>query len=385
MNELSIRFVKAAFKEYYFREASRIPPPNRMSEREFGYMQFRGAMVRHLSFTSQAELAATLVKEAPMGAYQSSAYYEAPTLPMKEKGWKGADLIFDIDAAGLNPKCKLQHDQWRCRECGLNERGLRPRRCPGCSSSHIATIEWPCETCLNATKDQAARLNEMLMEDFGVDHHELKTYFSGNLGYHISVESEALLNLDQAGRADIVDYLRGNGLTPEFLGISKGINLESLKRSIPSPSEPGWRGRVMKYFLREVEGEVSDSAAGLYRLYSEVKYRGFKRKLAEVTSALGVILDPAVTTDIHRIFRMPSTLHGETGMIKKEVASLEDFEPFTDAIAFGHEPVKVNTTSAPEIQMAGVTYGPFKAGVIQVPKVVALYLIGKGVAEVELN
>lgn len=385
MNESSTEFMQTAFKEYYFREASNIPTPSRIAEREFGYMQFRGGMVRHLSFTTQAEVAATLVKEAPLGAYQSCGYYDEPTLPMKEKGWKGADLIFDIDAGSLQLKCKAQHDQWRCRQCGFNAPGVRPQRCPTCQSSRLASIEWGCETCLGATKIQALKLAKMLTEDFGVAHHELTTYFSGNLGYHTSVESEALRDLTQAARGDIVDYLRGNGLTPESLGISKGSTFELLKKSVPSPSEPGWRGRVTRYLSNQVEGGSPDSAAGLYRLYSQVKYRGIKRKLADAASKLGVILDPAVTTDIHRIFRMPLTLHGETGMIKKDVSSLEDFNPFNDAIAFNQEPVKVNVSRSPKVVMGEVSYGPFKDGVIQLPKVVAVYLIGKGVAEVELN
>ena len=46
-----------------------------------------------------------------------------------------------------------------------------------------------------------------------------------------------------------------------------------------------------------------------------------------------VRIDAMVTTDIHRIFRMPETLNQKTGLVKKECDDLASFDPKTQAIA----------------------------------------------------
>src|SRR2546426_750045 len=52
MNWDTIRFLKATYKEHYFRDSDRIEFPSKIEEREFGYMPFGGGMVRHLTFRS---------------------------------------------------------------------------------------------------------------------------------------------------------------------------------------------------------------------------------------------------------------------------------------------------------------------------------------------
>src|SRR5215510_4385486 len=93
----TVSIVKSAFRGYYFKP-SMVEEPNKMEEREFGYMQFGyQGMVRHLSFMNINELIATVMKEVPSDIYCSNAYYRFPTYSMQEKQWLGADLIFDID------------------------------------------------------------------------------------------------------------------------------------------------------------------------------------------------------------------------------------------------------------------------------------------------
>src|ERR671925_402540 len=107
--EKSITLVRSAFKEYYFRHSENIEVPERMEEREFGYMQFGSGMIRHFGFRNIGELLATLIKEVPSDVYCSNAYYRFPTYPMHEKQWIGADLIFDIDAKDLHLACEPTH------------------------------------------------------------------------------------------------------------------------------------------------------------------------------------------------------------------------------------------------------------------------------------
>ena len=77
---------------------------------------------------------------------------------------------------------------------------------------------------------------EFLESDFGVSGSQIKVYFSGNAGYHVEVIDNGLDSLDQHGRAEISDYLTGQGA---MVAVYKSAKL--------SPNDPGWRGRVARY------------------------------------------------------------------------------------------------------------------------------------------
>ncbi len=217
MLEKTQELLRSVFKQYYFRHSEKVGIPTRINEREFGYMPFGGGMIRHLSIKTAGELKAMLVKEAPYGVYTSSSYYKDASLPMAEKGWKGGDLVFDIDADDLNLPCKAEHDWWECKTCGNFQVGLRPQKCPTCSNTRILTLNWACEKCLGASKNEAIKLHEMLLRDFGVSKSEITIYFSGNKGYHISVDSESWYGMDQRARSEITEYVSGKDIKAETL------------------------------------------------------------------------------------------------------------------------------------------------------------------------
>ena len=55
-----------------------------------------------MGFRNMGDLRNYLVRQVPMHAYYSSAFYENPNAPkMEMKGWQGADLVFDLDADHL--------------------------------------------------------------------------------------------------------------------------------------------------------------------------------------------------------------------------------------------------------------------------------------------
>ena len=56
------------------------------------------------------------MQNVPSDVYCSNAYYSFPNLPMNEKDWKEADLIFDIDAKILIYLVK-NHTYIKCNEC----------------------------------------------------------------------------------------------------------------------------------------------------------------------------------------------------------------------------------------------------------------------------
>jgi DNA primase small subunit len=334
-------------------------------------------MVRHLSFKSEGELKAHLVKEAPRSAYYSIAYYYDPTLPMQEKGWKGADLAFDIDCDDLNLECKKEHDIWTCSNCGAKGKGGKPKRCR-CGSTSFDQLNWVCPNCLEAAKEEVKKLIEILISDFGLTRKQIKVYFSGSKGYHVTVEGAEFEHLEQLGRMELADYVCGRGLLPEFIGVAKSSTVDDLRRRLPTLGESGWRGRVAEYFASISK---ADPREAMIEIYAKSGYRGFKKALEECVKRMGVTIDTNVTTDIHRIFRLPGTLHNETGLIKKKVVSLDAFDPLVDAVAFGDEPIKVEVIYAPPFTLLDQRYDLKPAQKVKLPLAAAVYLLGQGLAK----
>ncbi len=117
MQEADIQFLEESFKKYYFNNFDLITVPERTSEREFGYQKFNSGMTRHISLKDDKELHLLLMQNIPSDVYCSNACYTFPNLPMNEKDWKEADLIFDIDAKDLNLSCRANHTVSICNDC----------------------------------------------------------------------------------------------------------------------------------------------------------------------------------------------------------------------------------------------------------------------------
>src|SRR3972149_698300 len=100
-DERTARFLREVFQRHY--RSAALKAPDRLRKRELAFLPFSGGMMqRHLGFTSLNDLRTHLVARVPGHAYYSSAYYERPGAPtMEEKGWLGADLVFDLDADHL--------------------------------------------------------------------------------------------------------------------------------------------------------------------------------------------------------------------------------------------------------------------------------------------
>ena len=81
---------------------------------------------------------------------------------------------------------------------------------------------------------------------------------------------------------------------------------------------------------------------------------------------------------------MNGTLHGKTGLKKIEfpAKSLQDFDPFKEAVAFKKGEVKVLVSEAPEFRLAGETLGPYKNQMVTLPTAAAVMLICKKRAKV---
>lgn len=271
--------IKALFRHYY--SNSKLDLPNDMELREFALQPFGlDTYIRHLSFHSEEELRQYITNvNVPLHLFYSSARYQLPNAKnMEEKGWMGSDLLFDIDSDHI---CSLRSIRF-CPICGNQVSGEK------CDRDNVEALEYIEMTneCISKGLEEARKLVEILENDFGL---KPKVYFSGNRGFHVQVDCYgdcALLDSDD--RKEIVDYITGYGV-PNY------PNADS--------NSPGWVGR---------------------------KNRGIK----------GVMIDEQVTIDTKRLVRIPNSLHGKSGLIVKELDSLDNFSldeslsPFDGYVAF---------------------------------------------------
>lgn len=383
------QLLQKAFAEYYKRQINRISGPSQIERREFGFLTFKeeGVMIRHKMFKTVHELREFITQIVPSDVYYSSAYYEEPQAKMDLKGWRGADLIFDIDADHIELKCKEMHDYWACSSCGLVDRLPKPGRCPSCDSEKLEERAWLCEDCLEAAKLELMKLVDILTVELGFSTNEIKVYFSGHRGYHLHVESEKAGLFDQMARKEIVDYLLGTGLKAVYHVRERGIGMV------------GWRERILKGLHKALSDESIVSSLRLKKRALRILGQGLvnldraladPRFLKAVESLINlavkeraVHLDPIVTTDLHRLIRLPNTLHGKTGLLVQEVnfSLIDDYDPLSTSVVLNDEETEIYVEMAPKFRLKDVVYGPYKKEKATLPLYASVYLLLKGCAK----
>ena len=360
-----INFIKQKFKEYY--QKKKVVPPPDMERREYGFGNDKKIDYRHFAFKKDSELQEYFITQTPLYASCSVAYYEFPAArPMENKHLQGADLVFEFDA-----------------EC-----------------AHEPT----CIECLEKVKEETIKLiEEFLIPDFGFKKEEIKTYFSGARGYHIYVRSDTVKQLDSNARRQIVDYIQG-----------RGIDLKKILQGA-TPQSGGWKGKIAKLIYEFVEkteptnfrkvGLIkSYKRAGLSKLvpeqlqerkeyflnaissgnYSVIPKKDWEKIIDEKIVHMSANVDELVTLDVCRLMRLPSTLHGGTGLLCAEVKDLCSFKPFSDTVVFGTQPIKIKIVKKiPMFSLKEQTFGPFNENEVkELPEFAALFLICKELARV---
>ncbi len=387
MEDRTRNYLRGRFGDYYADADLSVPPEP--AAREWGHIPYTESdgttMVRHRSLLDMGGDAQSvrefLEREAPRHAYFSAARYDDPdNRTMAEKGWRGADLVFDLDADHL----------------------------PGVDEDQASYAEM-----LAACKDALQRLLDLLREDFGFADDELLIVFSGGRGYHVHVRNGALLDLDSEARREIVDYVRAVDLDRDDLirTVSYG---GTTRRELKTGG--GWGRRVHRELvefvaeLREMDREdalealtafdgIGDGRASTILDAAERNPDAIRegnveaggpglRKLIEALTAQVVgnetaPIDEPVTTDVRRLIRLPGTLHGGTGFVVKPIdpADLDAFDPLEDAVAhrFRGQRIMVNVTEPGPVDLGGET--ALEPGPQSVEEYVGVFLMARGRAE----
>ena len=370
------KFIFTLFKEYYFKNIENLRPPIEMHKREFGIMTFDSRVIRHLSFSKLGNLKAYIIQNVPSDIFCSNAYYQFPTFPINEKGWKGADMIFDIDLNDLLLPCQKEHTFYICSNCQVVFRDLT-KKCHECQNTKILKNTIPCFRCINALKKETKNLTEFLKKDFGINEENMEVSFSGNTGFHVVVFQSNYLMLDSKARSDIVGYIMGKNLSPESLGVRNDKHGYRIKIPLSGYSY-GWRKRIVqKMKISEVSNDY------LNKFIKKIGgYQSFKNEIDKIASDLAVKIDPQVTTDIHRIFRMVGSLNSKSGLAKIICNNLDKFDPMTDSCLFDDDKnVDISLNTPLKFSFKGKKYNLDKS-ISTIPVSVGVFLISKKLANV---
>ena len=386
LTEYEMRFAKARFFRYYSR--AMIDPPPRVALREWGFFVFEGdRMHRPVTFMGRDEMQDYLFRKVPRHAYYSTAYYRNPGMPMEspEKGWMGADLIFDLDADEIDSVKNAEYEEQ-----------------------------------LRLVKEHVIRLYDIfLQEHFGFSDREMTLVFSGGRGYHVHIRSPAVLDMNADERREIMDYVAGSFQNfTEILPRKRIIRKRSVRDEIMLPTRGGgWRGIIAEAYpsliskLQIMGREESiammhdmgirrDVAERIYAhlfddggyrkvlkegdlsaLRTEGEQKGFFMLLEDhVRENYGVHPNIHVTPDTKRLIRLPGSLHGGTGFLVRELKrdELDDFWPSRDAIPDIYSDGKYRVRSEKKVRFSigGEEYEI--DGEAEVPEAAAVFLVLSG-------
>jgi len=404
----TLAWAKGVFARYY--RSARVEPPERLNRREFAAFPFATEtfMRRHATLRTTAEFRDFLAREAPRHVYYSSAYYRRPAEPtMAAKEWLGADLIFDLDSDHLRGAEALDY------------------------AGQLALVK----------RRLLQLVDDFLVGDFGVDPTSMSLVFSGGRGYHVHVRAEGFLSLTSPERRELVDYVLGTGVdamqavrsrreslelpatdgtTAEEGGAERRSSRPPKALSLVPPDAPGWPGRTTRAVLEvmrrwETAGRDAASAEMVGYGIPAAKARRWAKILVDEGGAakirergtlevfpggvpvefLEAIVpraaievqgetDAPVTTDIHRLIRLPGSIHGGTGFRAVPLArdSVDDFDPFRDA------PIPAPDDDRTRISFIEEFRYPFPGGEVrgapggsdELPTPVALFLVLRGEA-----
>ncbi|MCH1540171.1 MAG: hypothetical protein L7S56_01870 [Candidatus Poseidonia sp.] len=278
---------------------------------------------------------------------------------MADKGWHGADLIFDLDGDHLP--------------------GVTDKDFPG---------------MMEVIQEQAWSLwNDFLQPEFGFRDDYLQVTFSGHRGFHLHYRDPKFFHLDSEARRELVSHIRGEGVDVKgglaryhdssATGWTKRLRngmddmiqtLRNIDTGGPNASEELKRLEAGLQSLQSREGVTSQrTAASIKKLAEVVNHDQRAQRLKDgrfelldkyqtlflnlLKSDTSVVLgsagetDEVVTIDVRRQIRWPTSLHGKSGMRVSEFPldrldpdGSNPYKPLSEAMA-------LNTNDSLEVEM----------------------------------
>ena len=208
-----------------------------------------------------------------------------------------------------------------------------------------------------------------MTEDLAISDDDIQVYFSGNEGFHVYVYNSQFQNIGSRERSELSDYIMFNGIIPETFGMKK---FKPTRNDFPNFDEKGWRGR----FAQQVFGTKSKRSKIISEFLSN-GYSSFQKTLDDVGQKIGVRIDPNVTMDIHRIFRLPGSINSKSGLTKILCKDLNNFEPYNQASFLVDDSVEIIANCPIEIKLREKKFGPYFSEKVTLPTYAAVYLICK--------
>lgn len=380
-NDINKIWLERVFRKHYFNYSSTIELDEYMSQREFGFRLFDGHVRRHLNFNNKNELIASIIKYSPSDVFCSSSRYQNPSASIDQKSWIGSDLIFDIDGKDLHLECAKIHNLTYCKNCKLITSEVYSN-CIGCKSNLIQIIEIPCHKCIKNLKLEVKKLIEILCDDFGIDNNSISIYFSGNNGFHIHVNDNKFFTSNSIKRSALTQYLLGRGYLTDNLGFRLDSSNKITILSNKILYNVGWRARLMKQFHLQLKNHrIDDKFIKKINYIKETSEFDLLNIINTQIEKLSVKIDPNVTIDTHRIFRLAGTINSKSGLIKFHCTDLESFSPFDDACINEDSVVEINSKMEMKLFLKGTSY-KVKLGINSIPEFVAVYIISKGIGDI---
>ncbi|RJU91231.1 MAG: hypothetical protein DWC07_01130 [Candidatus Poseidoniales archaeon] len=387
------------FSQYYHTAPLWSPP--RFRTREWMFIPFGGAPpLRHKAFSTTADVRQFLSERAMHSCFYSTAYWKRPyELKMDDKGWQGADLIFDLDGDHL----------------------------PGVTDKDFPAM-------LEVIQEQAWSLwNDFLEPEFGFDERFLQVTFSGHRGFHLHYRDPKFFHLDSEARRELVSHIRGEGVDVQGglarfrEGDAKGwtrrlragmgdmmATLTNINRQVEGSAEELKRLEAELRSLQRREGKTSQvTADAIRKLSSLIDHPERSKRLMEgrfdllsnyqglflnlLKSDASVVLgsagetDEVVTIDVRRQIRWPTSLHGKTGMRVTEFPlnrldpdGSNTFNPLQETLVLGmDETIEVEFTLDGAVAQFGERRFETKAGErIRIHESGATFLVLKGWARI---
>jgi DNA primase small subunit len=377
--------LKDLFREYY--EKAELDLPSDIEFREFAYQPFDSeSYVRHLSFRTYDEVKNFFIQHVPLHLYFSSATYLSPAAEdMELKGWRGSDLLFDIDSDHIK-KCvenKLVKKFRICPECEILSEEPE-NECPQCSGE---TIDYIDPECLKYAEEVALDVVDILVEEIGINKRFITVSFSGNRGFHIRVTDERLRSLDRDSRRIIAGFIKASNMHFPAIKIDEkdlvlpprvidgGVRRRVANRLLRQIIEPELReyilssGHVKKDLIKRIDKDLLQRYSKYYSDYAETP------------------IDEMVTMDISRLVRIPNSINGKSGLLTKKIDLnelgdiefvLEKFSPFHDRTAVIEVRYKL-----PKIRLLDEEFKTSGRGLYHVRLPVAIYLELKNIGRIK--